>query len=80
VVAALICWIGSIFMASLFFNMFGMQPPPSLFPFHAMFGFIIFFGVGYFIVSRDISKNHGIIVIGMPGKIIFVSTASLPSC
>jgi hypothetical protein len=69
--AAISCWIGSIFIPSLFFKMFGMPSPASLFPFHAMFWFIMTFGIGYIMVSRDISKNHGVILIGMLGKIIF---------
>ncbi len=69
--AAIICWIGSIFMPSLFFKMFGMPSPASLFPFHAMFWFIMTFGIGYIMVSRDISKNHVVILVGMLGKIIF---------
>ena len=52
--------------------MFGMPSPASLFPFHAMFWFIIAFGIGYFIVSRDITKNHGVVLIGALGKIIFL--------
>ena len=69
--AAILCWIGSVFMPDLFFKMFGMPSPPSLFPFHAMFWCILTFGIGYIIVSRDITKNHGIIFIGMLAKILF---------
>jgi hypothetical protein len=69
--AAITCWIGSIFLPDVFFKMFNMPTPVSLFPFHAMFWFILAFGIGYIIVSRDITKNHGIILIGMLAKILF---------
>lgn len=29
------------------------------------------YGIGYIMVSRDITKNHGIIFIGVIGKILF---------
>jgi hypothetical protein len=70
--AGIICWIGCVLMPDLFFKMFNMPLPSSLFPFHAMFWFIIAFGIGYIIVSRDITKNHGIILIGMLAKILFL--------
>ena len=69
--AAIPCWTGSVFMPDTFFKMFGMPPAVSLFPFHAMFWFILALGIGYIIVSRDIAKNHGIIFIGMLAKILF---------
>jgi len=70
-VAALTCWLGGIISPELFFGMFSMPIPSSLFPYHAMFWFIIVFGIGYIIVSRNITKNHGIIIIGILGKILF---------
>ena len=69
--AAISCWIGSVFMPDVFFKMFGMPSAVSLFSFHAMFWFILAFGIGYLIVSRDITKNHGIVFIGMLAKILF---------
>jgi len=68
---AIPCWIGSVFIPDVFFNIFNMSSPASLFPFHAMFLFIIVFGIGYITVSRDITKKHGIILIGLLGKILF---------
>jgi len=69
--AGIICWIGCVLMPDVFFRMFNMPLPSSLFPFHAMFWFIIAFGIGYIIVSRDINKNHGVILIGMLAKFLF---------
>jgi hypothetical protein len=69
--AGILCWAGCVFMPDMFFKMFGMPVPTSLFPFHAMFWFIIAFGIGYWRVSCDITKNHGIIFIGLIAKILF---------
>jgi hypothetical protein len=69
--AAIPCWLGGIVMPDFTFGLFGMPTPDSLFPFHAMFWFIMTYGIGYIMVSRDITKNHGIIFIGVIGKILF---------
>ncbi|MBN2150182.1 MAG: hypothetical protein JW839_01925 [Candidatus Lokiarchaeota archaeon] len=53
------------------FALFGMGAPPTLFFFTAMTWFIVAFGVGYFFVSRDIDKNHGVVVIGAIAKVAF---------
>jgi hypothetical protein len=59
-------------MPDFTFKMFGMTPASSLFPFHAMLMFIMTYGIGYIIVSHDISKNHGIVIIGgIIGKIFY---------
>lgn len=34
----------------------------------AMYAFILTFGIGYIIVSRDITQNYGIVVLGVIGK------------
>jgi len=69
--AGIMCWMGSMLIPETFFPLFNMPSPTSLFPFHTMFWLIIAFGIGYIIVSRDISKNHGLILIGILGKTIF---------
>jgi hypothetical protein len=66
--AGLLCWLGAIFMTDFLFDLFEMPLPDSLFPFHVMFFFVIMLGIGYYIVSRDISKNRGIVQIGMWAK------------
>ena len=33
-------------------------------------GLCFIFGVGYYLVSRDLSKNHGIVWMGITGKIV----------
>ena len=32
---------------------------------------VLLFGIGYYIVSLDVNKNHGIVVIGILGKLFF---------
>lgn len=70
-IAAILCWLGLVFMPGMVFGLFGMPRPLSLFPFHAMFSFIVVFGIGYFIVSHDIARNQGIVVIGSLAKLLF---------
>ena len=53
------------------FTIAATPTPPTLLFYHAMVGMIITYGIGYFIVSRNITKNHGIIVIGSIAKLIF---------
>lgn len=35
-------------------------------------GLILVFGIGYYIVSRDISRNEGIVLLGIIGKVMVV--------
>jgi hypothetical protein len=71
IAAAFPTWLGGIIMPEFSFGMFGLTPPTVLFPYHAMFWFVIAFGIGYFIVSSDISRNHGVVVVGITAKTIF---------
>ncbi|MBP7736152.1 MAG: hypothetical protein KA369_09295 [Spirochaetes bacterium] len=71
IAAAFPVWLGGILMPEFSFGFFGINPPAVLFPYHAMFWFIIAFGIGYLIVSRDITKNHGVVVIGITAKTLF---------
>ena len=32
---------------------------------------VLIFGAGYYIVSRDVNKNRGIVLLGLAGKLIF---------
>jgi hypothetical protein len=61
-----------IISSSHSFAYYGMKCPESLFPYHTGFGAIIAFGIGYFMVSRDITKNRGVVIIGgLIGKPVF---------
>ena len=68
--ASLLFLILSIIDKSIFLTM-GMQIPPSLFFLHVFIFLVISFGIGYILVSRDINKNHGVVIIGIIGKISF---------
>lgn len=70
--AAIPLWLGGVFIPDLTFGIYGITPPTTLFPYHAMFWFIMAFGIGYLIVSCDITKNHGIVVIGIIAKVLFL--------
>lgn len=66
-------WVASstfIFGYKILFPLFGMSLP--LYPvFFLMFlGICFVFGVGYFWVSKDLTKNHGIVKMGIIGKLI----------
>ncbi|MFX0103520.1 MAG: hypothetical protein ACFFCS_28420, partial [Candidatus Hodarchaeota archaeon] len=45
--------------------------PYTLLFYHSMVALIIAFGLGYYLVSRDIGKNAGIVIIGALAKFIF---------
>jgi hypothetical protein len=67
-------WIvGLIFIlvspfAVTLFPLFEMAVPPSLIFYHAFFGFVVVFGIGYYLVSRDINNNHAVVILGVFGK------------
>lgn len=69
--AGFICWFAANFFREFFFDLFAMELLPSLFAFNALFWIIIPFGIGFYLVSEDISKNHGLVFIGMLGKTFF---------
>jgi hypothetical protein len=71
IIAGMSSWLGSIFMPDTFFGMMGVKPTTTLFPYHVTFWLIIVFGIGYLIVWRDLSKNHGLVLVGIIGKVIY---------
>lgn len=71
IVIAVPAWIGMILVPEFAASLFGLAPPTILYPYHAMLWFVVCFGVGYIIVSRDITKNHGIVVIGILAKSLY---------
>ncbi|NVM37786.1 MAG: hypothetical protein HWN81_19500 [Candidatus Lokiarchaeota archaeon] len=58
-------------MTDTIFSLFGATTPPSLIWLHISLFLIFTFGIGYIIVSRDLSKNHGIVMIGAMVKTEF---------
>lgn len=69
--AAIPSWIGMLLIPDILFPYFGMPIATSLFPFNAMFSLIIVFGIGYLMVSENVTQNHAIIFTGMIGKVLF---------
>lgn len=53
------------------FVTFGITKPPTLFFLHALLILIFTFGIGYFIVGRDINNNSGIVILGIISKLAY---------
>jgi hypothetical protein len=70
--AGFLSWLAMLIAPSHSSARYVMNYPESLFPFHPEFGAIIAFGIGYLMVSKDITKNRGVVIIGgMIGKPVF---------
>ena len=68
ILASLSFILTSIFNLSAF-PAYGIAVPISMIWLQSFLFLVANLGIGYFIVSMDISKNHGIIVIGIIAKI-----------
>ncbi len=70
-------WVATLTFAigwKFLFPLFGMAFPNYLVFFMMFLGLAFVYGIGYFWVSRDISRNHDIVRMGIIGKlIVFVS-------
>jgi len=62
--------ITSIFLKSTF-PAYGVAVPPSMIWLQSTLFLVVVLGIGYFIVSKDITKNHGIVIIGIIAKLGF---------
>lgn len=40
--------------------------------YNLMWAAVLVFGIGFYIVSRDVNKNHGIVLLGIIGKLCFL--------
>ena len=70
IAVGLLCIIVTIFLLDFAVPIFGMDIPPSLIWLHFYFGFVAIFGIGYYLVYRDINKNHGIVILGIMEKFL----------
>ncbi len=70
-VVALSLFFASIFILDIAAPIFGMEIPPSLVWFHVVLVLIFLFGVGFYLVSRDLTQNHAVVVIGILEKFSF---------
>ncbi|TFG04776.1 hypothetical protein EU538_11985 [Candidatus Thorarchaeota archaeon] len=64
--------VGSLAVADIF-ALFGTTDPPTLFFLHALLGLIFVYGIGYYMVGQDITKNRGIVWLGVLSKLSFFS-------
>jgi len=77
IVAALYNIINSVtfilisIVATDLFPVFGVAIPPSMVWLQLSLILIALLGVGYIMVSRDISKNHGLVLVGGLAKLSF---------
>ena len=78
IVSAIFNWIMaisftllSIFFYSTIFTLFGSVAPTTLFFLHSLLGLIAVYGIGYFIVGLDFTKNRGIVYLGILSKLAF---------
>ncbi len=81
-IAATIWNVAFVFIGFVFYEFwFGLVISPKIDPnnfyYHFMFNliliFILTFGFGYYLVSRDLTKNKGIVLIAAIGKPIVLS-------
>jgi hypothetical protein len=68
ILASLSFILTSIFMRSAF-PAYGIAVPISMIWLQSFLFLVANLGIGYFIVSLDISKNHGIVIIGIIAKL-----------
>jgi hypothetical protein len=53
------------------FPTFGVTIPPSMIWLQLCLIFIMIYGIGYFIVFKNLDENHGIVIIGAIAKATF---------
>ncbi len=66
-------WVATttlIFGYKILFPLFGMVLPVYPVFFLMFLGLCFVFGIGYFWVSQDLGKNHGIVKMGIIGKLL----------
>jgi len=66
-----VAFISVSVVATELFPLFGVEIPPSMVFLQLSLILIALLGVGYIMVSRDISKNHGLVLIGGLAKLSF---------
>lgn len=73
VVGALWNWGATLFFFIAYKPLYAwlnMRTPDDPIYLQLFLGLCFVYGIGYFLVSRDINANHGIVIMGIIGKII----------
>lgn len=70
-VAAAFNWIMAAAVLSGAIAMVGIAVPLDALGRELLCLFIAVFGYGYYLVGRDITRNEGIVVLGIVGKVLF---------
>ena len=66
-------WVATVSFAvgyTFMFPLFDMALPRYPVFFLLFLGLAFSFGIGYYLVSRDIFKNHAVVIMGIVGKLI----------
>jgi hypothetical protein len=53
------------------FSRAGLRPPEPPLYYNAWIALFVVFGIGYYMVSRDLYRNKNIVVLGIIGKLAF---------
>jgi hypothetical protein len=75
-IAAIWNWCASITLTlfqELIYSLLGMPPLHDAVFYHLFLSLVFVFGVGYQMVSRDLSANQDIVRLGMIGKVLVFS-------
>jgi len=75
-IAAVWNWILSVSFLILpridlaYFSLAGpMAPPPTLLWFDSFFGLVFAFGLGFYLISKSLTENHGLVKIAIFEKV-----------
>ncbi len=68
---ALIFIVVSLLKDPAIFTLFGVLMPNSMIWLQLSLLLILILGLGYIIVSMDLSQNHGLVIIGGISKVVF---------
>jgi hypothetical protein len=76
IVAAIFNWTGVallLFGGDQVFRYFGTSPPPDPVCYYLCLLAVVLFGIGYFCVGCDPSRNHALVAVGAIGKLAVFS-------
>jgi hypothetical protein len=68
IVLGIISILSPLFMTGSF-TALGIEEPPSLMFYHLFFGVALVYGIGFYLLSTNLDQNHGIVILGVIGKL-----------